>query len=111
MVREEIGRKPMTVAGFDGLGRDLAGRGANSGVRTRTGDLRIMRPQSECHKSHPGNELTICEEPAAHHLPTGSVWPLADKDLAHLVEHWAQIQPEMRAGIIAMVRASLKDWR
>jgi integrase len=44
MVGKVIGRKPMTVAGFDGLGRDLAGRGANSGVRTRTGDLRIMRP-------------------------------------------------------------------
>jgi integrase len=39
-----IDHKPLTLSGLDASGRELTGGVATSGVRTRTGDLRIMRP-------------------------------------------------------------------
>ncbi len=42
--RPSPGRNPLSESGFDATCRPLSGPVATSGVRTRTGDLRIMRP-------------------------------------------------------------------
>jgi len=42
--RSSMERNPLLASGFDASGRELSEVVATSGVRTRTGDLRIMRP-------------------------------------------------------------------
>jgi hypothetical protein len=75
-----------------------------SGVRTRTGDLRIMRPPLELTKVKSVKPLRLPTSPIAHHLPTDT--RKSNPDLAAVVDAWPTLPEAVKAGIVAMVKAS-----
>jgi hypothetical protein len=76
----------------------------NTGVGTRTPDLRIMRPPSGCSKTMPENHLSQSPSSVAEHLPNDTC--KTDPDLAAVVEAWPDLPEALKAGIVAMVKAA-----
>ncbi len=71
---------------------------------TRTPDLRIMRPQPDCPKLLPSNDLRQLAPRVAHYLPTDTC--KTDPDLATVVTVWPALPQAIRTGILAMVNAA-----
>ncbi len=65
-----------------------------------------MSPQVKSSKSNLSKDLRLAAGSSAHHLPT-DVRPMPP-DLALVVERWPDLPPDLRAGIVAMVRAASK---
>jgi hypothetical protein len=64
------------------------------------------------HNPESASKLRVAPAPVAHSLPTETIRSLAelaitDPDLAEVIEHWDQLPEAIRAGIVAMVRASV----
>jgi len=81
-----------------------AGFTATSGVRTRTGDLRIMRPEIESPKSHSDKTLRSASSPLAHHLPTDK--RKTPRELQSIIDAWSNLPDPIRAAIMALVNAA-----
>ncbi len=64
-----------------------------------------MNPPLDFHKCLLIKDLRSSVELAAHHLPTDT--RRADSDLTALVDAWPTLPEAIRAGIVAMVRASV----
>jgi hypothetical protein len=75
----------------------------STGERTRTVDLRIMRPRTESRNASRSKALRQSESVDVHNLPTDSPFP---PDLAEIVTAWPNLPEALKAGIVAMVRAA-----
>jgi Phage integrase family len=98
-------RNSLDVSALDGPCRDLAEPVASVPRRTRTYNPLIKSQQTESRNLSESNELRIAVPHAAHHLPTER--PGCPPDLALIVDRWVSLPEALRAGIVAMVRASL----
>ena len=79
--------------------------GGKRGVRlARVVRGRWRRPPLGCSKGMPDSHLSQAPPPVADHLPydTCRTYP----DLAAVVEAWAELPEAIRAGILAMVKAT-----
>ena len=74
-----------------------------SGDANRTPVLRIMRPPLRKPKSNPGQ--TLCQSPDDV-AALGQRRDSEDAELAEIVNAWSYLPEPVRAGILAMVRAS-----
>ncbi len=74
------------------------GWGVNAEGRTRTADLRVMKPTEE-------PENTGVSDTAPTTSPTVPHRPTTDPELARVVFAWDRLPPAIRAGILAMVAA------
>jgi hypothetical protein len=70
----------------------------------RTLDQRINVPKPDRRNPVHGNELKAGSGPVATHLPLDPT-PMP-ADLSLIIESWEQLPEAVRAGIVAMVRAS-----
>ncbi len=71
---------------------------------TRTPDLRIMRPQADSPKGPLSNDLRQAAPSFADHLPADTC--KTDHDLAAVVDAWPDLAEAVKAGILAIVKAS-----
>ncbi len=71
---------------------------------TRTPDLRIMRPQADSPQGSLPNDLRQPAPSGAHYLPTDTC--KTDPDLAAVVAAWPELPEALKAGIVAMVKAT-----
>jgi hypothetical protein len=76
----------------------------NTGEATRTPDLRIMRPRKRKSKALQDKSLGEDAPSLAHHLPTDTC--RLNPDLAIVIETWEKLPEPVRAGIVAMVKAT-----
>jgi hypothetical protein len=97
-------RNTLEMLGLDASGRGLTGRVATSGVRTRTGDLRIMRPPLNRRK--PIQDKEKCQVPGEIGAPLAHDTCLTPPELRAVIDAWPTLPEAIRAGIMAMVRAS-----
>ena len=63
-----------------------------------------MRPQAGSPKGSLPNDLRQTTPSVAHHLPTGTC--KTNPDLAAVVAAWPELCEAIKAGILAMVKAS-----
>jgi hypothetical protein len=84
-------------------GRVVSVAVANSGGGTRTPDTRIMIPRSDSANTRPAKPLRLAPPSLAAH---GQRAKPDDPDLAALIDSWDSLPEAIRAGIMAMVRAS-----
>ena len=96
-------RDSLKLSGVSGNGRAVSEGVGSSGVRDRTGDLRVMNPPLIRDKINNIKPLRLPETPPAHYLPTDT--RQSDPDLAIVVESWGGLPAAIRAGIVAMVRS------
>ena len=75
----------------------------NTGVGTRTPDLRIMRPHRNRSNDSRLKDLRQADSAVAHHLPTDDC--KTDPRLVQVVAAWPGLPEAVRSGILAMVRA------
>lgn len=66
--------------------------------------LQTRKPDSATTKR--GNGLRLHGEALAAHLPHSPNQAAPDADLASIVEAWPELSPAVKAGILAMVKAS-----
>ena len=85
-------RKPFDSLGLRGVTREDATRRGNADGRTRTADLRVMNPTQPLQFT--GNAEGVQQNRQR------------DDDLAEVVAAWAELPEAIRAGVVAMVRAS-----
>ena len=76
----------------------------SSGGGTRTPDTRIMIPLPDRHKSKAANVETPINKRRAHPLPIDT--RQGDAGLTALVAAWPTLPEPIRAGIVAMVKAT-----
>ncbi len=104
--------KPLVSKGFDASSQLVSSTVVSTGVRTRTGDLRIMRPeggqQTNQRKSNPRKDhqaesahKRILFDPDSIHDTCQT-----DPDLARIVDAWPGLPDAIKAGILAMVNAA-----
>ena len=95
--------KPLRVADLDDAVRVPATARESSGGGIRTPDTRIMIPLTT--RKTPGKTAypDNCAAPDAAHETAAAA---LDVDLQSVIEHWPNLPPAVKAGIVAMVRAS-----
>jgi hypothetical protein len=96
--------KPLISQGFDASSRSLSASVGNTGDGTRTHDLRIMRPPLDNANDIKGKDLRQDAGSVSHHVPTDTCH--SDPDLTAVVDAWDRLPEALRAGIVAMVKAS-----
>jgi hypothetical protein len=75
-----------------------------TGVRTRTGDLRIMRPPTPSRNPKAGTALGSHKQSlVVNPRPDTAEMPA---ELTEVIDGWSTLPEAIRAGILAMVRAS-----
>src|SRR5262245_50410193 len=92
-----------------GLGvpcRLVTSHGGNDRTGTRTQDQRIKSPAIDRRNSILAKHLENSLPPVGPHLATDICQ--TDSDLASVYEAWDRLPEAVRAGIVAMVRASAK---
>src|SRR5262245_5182991 len=82
--------------------RPYAALFVSTGERTRTVDLRIMRPLATAAHQHEIQGSTHIGRDLAHHFPTDTCQ--TDPDLAELIREWSTLSAAQRAAILAIVR-------
>ena len=100
---QENSPKPLRVADLDDAVRVPATARESSGGGIRTPDTRIMIPLTT--RKTPGKTAypDNCAAPDAAHETAAAA---LDVDLQSVIEHWPNLPPAVKAGIVAMVRAS-----
>ena len=99
-----MGRNSLGSSGVNATGRVVSGVVGSSGVRDRTGDLRVMNPPPIRGKipfskglHRPGKDVSL-------HFPSDN--RKTDPELASVIAVWDQLPPPIRAAVLAMVRAA-----
>lgn len=87
-------------------GEELKAGKRSTGERTRTVDLRIMRPQSDSGKLNRGKGLRQPDQSPATPVPDDTC--KTDPGLAEVVYAWPDLPQAIRDGIVAMVKAASK---
>ncbi len=95
------GSKRKTTVSRDGRRSSHVG-GVDDGIRTRDIQIHNLNPDSR-NQTH-SNDLRQPPLSLAHPVPTDT--RQTDPDLALIVERWGELPEAVRAGMVAMVRAS-----
>lgn len=103
-----MSRNPLGMEGLDASGRELSAPVASTGGgnRTHTGvtPRRILSPPHAIHKSNPQNGLRFACPPVTAQGQRAT--PNPPPDLAAVIDAWPELPEAIRAGIVAMIRAS-----
>jgi hypothetical protein len=95
--------KPLQIADLGDCVREGASWDASSGGGIRTPDTRIMIPSATPPNAEENGTSQDC---AAHGAAVEHSQGPIDPDLAVVTDHWTDLPEAVRAGILAMVRAS-----
>ena len=99
----EVVPYPLVKPDFDAEGQVVTDTVASSGGGIRTPDTRIMIPQTDRRKSRNAKNKASISDNVALPLPYEAFSP----ELTAVVEAWADLPEAIRAGIVAMVKATV----
>ncbi len=97
-------KKPLGDKGLGAIERVLSQTAKTTGDGTRTHDLRIMRPPLIEPNDRSENDLRKPSSDLSHHFLTDTCQTYSN--LAAVIDAWEQLPGAIRAGILAIVRAS-----
>jgi hypothetical protein len=102
-IASPLGVEMMSACVTGGPWRSVAAAGGTTPGRTRTCNPQFRRLSPDCRKLESFQNVATNQKSLAPSLPHD---PPTDPDLDLIVERWADLPLTVRAGIVAMVKAS-----